>query len=112
MKKKLLLSVLFAVLVIAFANAHSRSEVVNYVTRYQTAATHFVNYMNAVMKGNDKYVESNYQKYLTEFKVLDAQLNYYKDEFTDSDLDKMLRASEKISVAYAKFEAWLMANLY
>ena len=104
MKKKLILSILFAVLVTAFANAHPRSEVVNYVTRYQTAATHFVNYMNAVMKGNEKY--------LTEFKVLDAQLNFYKDEFTDSDLDKMLRASEKISVAYAKFEAWLMANLY
>lgn len=112
MKKKLILSILFAVLVTAFASAHSRAEVENYVTRYQTAATHFVNYMNAVMKGNEKYVESNYEKYLTEFSILDKQLNYYKDEFTDSDLDKMLRASEKMSVAYAKFEAWLMANLY
>lgn len=112
-KMVLVLAMLATVVGLAFASGHTRSQVQSFVREYEQAANDFSTGVNAFVKNTEsQQAERKMNSAQAKMNDIQAKYSYYLDELTDSDMDKIMRANEKISTASAKLQTFIQQNGY
>ncbi len=99
----IIFSMLFAV-VSASEKGGNRREVESLVREFETCANDCVTMVNQIIHGREPLNSINrIQKKLND---IQARYMYYIDDFTEDDMNRIAKASEKMAVANAKLLTW------
>lgn len=115
MKKKFFAFFVFAFIVAGFSFAHSRQEVIKFVNDYVSASNDTCTAVDLLIRNPDRNADEALKRFYRAQEKLNrvqALLPYYVDELTDSDVQKVQTASEKMAVAGAKLQTWQQQNGY
>lgn len=110
-KLVLVLAVMTSLCGIVFASGHTKTQVQNFVREYEQTANEYSQAVNVFVKNvESQQAQRKFHSALEKANDLQAKAPYYMDELTDADLNKLLKANEKISTAAAKFQSFLQKN--
>ena len=114
MKKMFLVLIMLATMLgLAFASGHRRSEVADFIQKFEQAASEFSNGVNLFVKNPEsQQAEQKVNRAQAKMNELQATYVYYADEFTDSDINRLMRASEKMSIALSKLQTFAQQSGY
>lgn len=115
MKKRVFTFFIFSFIVCGIVFAHTRQQVIQFVNDYVSASNDTCTAVDLLIKNPDRNADEALKRFYRAQEKLNkvqALLPYYVDELTDSDVQKVQTASEKMAVAGAKLQTWQQQNGY